>query len=388
MQADPLVEDANLVQGLNRYSYVLNNPLSLTDPTGYLSWSEARPVVAIVAAIVMQNYAGAAYAAMGITSGLAQATITGAITGAIGGGSRGAVMGAFGGAMFYGIGSAFQDAAFMNNLGSVDGNYAGAFGTNLTGAQFAAKVALHGMAGGVMSSLEGGNFGHGFASAAVAQLSSARIDQIGRGAPSHAAHRIAAAAVIGGTMAELTGGKFANGAVTAAFSAAFSSGSGSDGSDSMSSVEVTGCGSTRGCAPAELFKAPWMNYEESPNVFLDNAAVRALDGVRLKEGEWAGYIVWRGPGYVASTPQFFPGGREAGTVPRARFDIASDAVAVFHTHPKIGIDRVDRRQIGFGERDEVVLFQRPGISNYLRSPDNSISVLEMRSIGPINPAIK
>ncbi|WP_333606891.1 RHS repeat-associated core domain-containing protein, partial [Arsukibacterium sp.] len=35
MQADPIVQDPRDAQSLNRYSYVYNNPLSYTDPTGY-----------------------------------------------------------------------------------------------------------------------------------------------------------------------------------------------------------------------------------------------------------------------------------------------------------------------------------------------------------------
>lgn len=35
LQADPFVQDRTNLQGLNRYSYVENNPLSYTDPTGY-----------------------------------------------------------------------------------------------------------------------------------------------------------------------------------------------------------------------------------------------------------------------------------------------------------------------------------------------------------------
>jgi len=35
LQADPVVQEINNSQNFNRYSYVLNNPLSYTDPTGY-----------------------------------------------------------------------------------------------------------------------------------------------------------------------------------------------------------------------------------------------------------------------------------------------------------------------------------------------------------------
>ncbi len=35
MQADPIVQAPDNLQSLNRYSYVFNNPLSYTDPTGY-----------------------------------------------------------------------------------------------------------------------------------------------------------------------------------------------------------------------------------------------------------------------------------------------------------------------------------------------------------------
>jgi hypothetical protein len=35
LSADPYVDDSSNLQALNRYSYVQNNPLSYTDPSGY-----------------------------------------------------------------------------------------------------------------------------------------------------------------------------------------------------------------------------------------------------------------------------------------------------------------------------------------------------------------
>ena len=49
IQADTFTE-SDPTQGLNRYSYVLNNPLSLTDPTGHLSFRQLLGIAIGVAA--------------------------------------------------------------------------------------------------------------------------------------------------------------------------------------------------------------------------------------------------------------------------------------------------------------------------------------------------
>ena len=124
--------------------------------------------------------------------------------------------GAFSAAAFYGVGSYFERASWAQ---AADGG--SVFGSGLNAAGYSAKVLSHGAAGGVMATVQGGKFGHGFASAGVTQAFAPGVDAIGGGASSYAGARIAAAAVLGGTASKLSGGKFANGALTAAFSRAF-----------------------------------------------------------------------------------------------------------------------------------------------------------------------
>ena len=64
----------------------------------------------------------------------------------------------------------------LANAGGKGGEF---FGTDLTGA-FAAKTLSHGIVGGVMSVLQGGKFGHGFASAGVTQAFAGKIGVVAR----------------------------------------------------------------------------------------------------------------------------------------------------------------------------------------------------------------
>ncbi|MEE8339534.1 MAG: putative Ig domain-containing protein, partial [Xanthomonadales bacterium] len=208
LQADPFVQSPKNSQSLNRYSYVLNNPLSYTDPSGYFSlkklWKKIRPFAAI--AITIWN-PGALF-----LTGVWGAGTTGFIAGFVVTGTlKGAVIGAFSAAAFYGIGQHFAGVADANPK-----VYKFVGGSGLRPGQFTQKIAAHGIAGGVTSELQGGKFGHGFVSAGYTQALAGPIGQlkIPQG-------RIAAAAIVGGTASELTGGKFANGALTGAFSRAF-----------------------------------------------------------------------------------------------------------------------------------------------------------------------
>ena len=51
VQADPFIQDGENTQSYNRYSYVFNNPLNATDPTGFFSVSDAFGAFSIVAGV-------------------------------------------------------------------------------------------------------------------------------------------------------------------------------------------------------------------------------------------------------------------------------------------------------------------------------------------------
>nr|WP_277347536.1 RHS repeat-associated core domain-containing protein [Wenzhouxiangella sp. XN79A] len=203
LQADPFVEDATT---LNRYTYVHNNPLAYTDPSGYFSLKKAfRTIVSIAISVI----AAKVTLGFGFTfKGFLSAVLGGAASGAVAAGSvEGALWGAFAGGVFFGIGQQFAGTAG-------DG---GVFGTSYTGPELAKASVAHGIAGGTIAELQGGKFGHGFLSAGVAKAATPAAMSVSKDVFVQGA----AVAIVGGTTSRISGGKFANGAVTAAMGFAF-----------------------------------------------------------------------------------------------------------------------------------------------------------------------
>ncbi len=215
LSADPFIQDVTNTQALNAYSYVLNNPLSFTDPSGYffsslfraignafkaIGRAFARAVRSIVRSsigrAILQLVACAAgpaacvAASVGLTLAaggtLKQAFIAGALAFAQVGLPQG------GGGLWTAVGDAVAGS-----------------GTGLAG-----TIATHAIVGGALSVAQGGSFTSGLASGAFSAAAGGIAGGFGI---NNSALRVAIGAVVGGTASVLSGGKFANGAITAAF---------------------------------------------------------------------------------------------------------------------------------------------------------------------------
>jgi hypothetical protein len=134
LSPDPYVQVPEYSQNFNRYSYVLNNPLNLTDPTGF-SWlgkiggwlkTNWRTVAVIIVSIVVASISGglASAWAVGLNFGAAASAAIGAGVGAFWGSFVGSILSgtgigdAFKGALKSGVIAAAGTFAFVSALES------------------------------------------------------------------------------------------------------------------------------------------------------------------------------------------------------------------------------------------------------------------------------
>ncbi len=201
LSADPFIQSPYNLQSYNRYAYVVNNPLTFNDPSGYF--------IGMIFSFLGAIWGGVTAAIVAIGGALvANPALAGMILGGISGGMNGGIGGAIMGAFMGGV-----------TAGLFAGPQVSILGSSLLSS--AVEILAHGVVQGGLAEISGGDFGPaflaGFAGAALGKFAGPLVKN-------NSAAGLIAAAVIGGTASELGGGKFANGAITGSFAYLLSSG--------------------------------------------------------------------------------------------------------------------------------------------------------------------
>lgn len=204
VQADPYIQSPNHSQNLNRYSYVMNNPMNAIEPSGFFFKNIVNSAFKVVDGIVKFINRKPALRVLGQLTAAYFDTI-----GCLGYCSVG-----------FASASTYQATGSLNSALSAG---ARTMVTNILAAPFSGgattinSVLGRVFFGGISSVLNGGKFGHGFASAGLTKILNINtiVKSVGI---KWSALRVTASAIIGGTVSKLTGDKFKNGALSGAFS--------------------------------------------------------------------------------------------------------------------------------------------------------------------------
>jgi RHS repeat-associated protein len=227
VSADPLIDDLGDAQSYNRFSYVNNNPLKYTDPSGYSKfWRKmfgvslfgggylvapeffnkyGAQMIGTAVSVVLYIWApwltpAGIGAISGFASGFSGSLLNGgSLSDAFKAGTIGAAIGAATGYLTSQIGAGFDSAGGSKWL--VEGG----------------RALAHGAVGGGIAEATGGEFRHGFYGSFMGSIAGSAMGNTGGRSLNAIAKRTAIAAVAGGTASVLGGGKFANGAMTSAF---------------------------------------------------------------------------------------------------------------------------------------------------------------------------
>jgi RHS repeat-associated protein len=245
LSPDPFVQSPDNLQNLNRYSYVLNNPLSFTDPSGFFFKSIGKffkkhwKTIAAVGIGLVTGWGGYLIGAS-LGSGTAIGATLGGIIGTGVGGGFGSTLS---GTLL--AGGSVGDALRAGLSGGISGGIQAAASFGFSNLSVVGRSIANGIVGGAVEQVRGGQFRHGFYAAAFTSGSEPQVNEIA-GFQGAAFGRIAARAVVGGTASVLGGGKFANGAVSGGFGCLFIEGAISYG-ETMSKTAQYPSHAEQGC---------------------------------------------------------------------------------------------------------------------------------------------
>jgi len=196
LSPDPVLQFPNFTQGLNPFSYTLNNPLRFTDPSGY---SLVGQLLALTASVILFP--------VNPMLSIAAYSVIMTVDYAIEQGRN----------INFGQAFAYLMQNFVLSAVSMGGSQA--IGNMLEGVGKLGRELLrataHGVFNGTMRMMQGGKFEHGFLSGFVSSLGGSFI--VSYGGNMTFMQKTAISATIGGTAEALGGGKFSNGAVTGAY---------------------------------------------------------------------------------------------------------------------------------------------------------------------------
>jgi RHS repeat-associated protein len=316
MSADSVVQNPYDAQSLNRYTYVVNNPLSETDPTGNCHGllecvgdgmvDASFPLMAIRPLLRTYPEIGSV---LEIAASIAcYSPICGAlVAGEIGGITSGDV-----GAGFKAFAISYAEGLAMENININTDTPLGVM----------ENAGAHGFIGGLVSMAGGGRFGSGFLAASFGSLAGSVLPSPG------GIGGAIESAVLGGVGSMLGGGKFADGAATGAFEYVIADIATSSSDDTtVTALRAGGIAGIHGTGTMLSSATGFQTQDEAAQAAY--TAAKAFEDFSKNEFGGVIFTIKNADGLVTGYGYTLYRGDDSGV----SFNFRSDMVDWWHSHP-------------------------------------------------------